>query len=155
MRWRNIMSNYERAVEPPDQPIAPDALVLPLVQLDRSLLPVVGGKAAQLGELIRAGFAVPTGFCVTTAAYARVGNAAGLDALLAELSAIPPTDMAHQTDLAAAVRSAILQAPIPSDIICAIVAAYQALGPDETVAVAVRSSATAEDLPDASFAGQQ
>jgi pyruvate,water dikinase len=149
------MSNDERAVEPPEQLITPDALVLPLGQLDRSLLPVVGGKAAALGELMRTGFVVPGGFCVTTTAYARISEAAGLDALLAELSAIPPTQMAHQTDLAATMRSAILQAPIPADITSAIVAAYQALGTGETVAVAVRSSATAEDLPDASFAGQQ
>jgi pyruvate,water dikinase len=92
---------------------------------------------------------------VTTAAYARIANAAGVDVLLAELSASPPTDMAHQTELAAAVRSAILQTPVPSDITAAIMAAYQALGTGETVAVAVRSSATADDLPGASFAGQQ
>src|SRR4051812_32886135 len=101
MRWASIMSNDKHAVKPPEQPIAPGALVLPLGQLDRSLLPVVGGKAAALGELMGAGFAVPTGFCVTTAAYARIANAAGLDALLAELSARPTTDTDHESDLAA------------------------------------------------------
>jgi len=54
-----------------DPALHTDALVLPLTRLDRSLLPMVGGKAAQLGELIRADFVVPAGFCVTTTAYAR------------------------------------------------------------------------------------
>lgn len=129
--------------------------MLPLERLDRSLLAVVGGKAAQLGELIRAGFAVPAGFCITTTAYARVSAAAGLDALLAELRAVPPTDTTRQAELAAGVRTAILQTPVSSDITSAIVEAYQALMQGKPVPVAVRSSATAEDLPDASFAGQQ
>ena len=61
------MSNHKPADLPPDDTANPDALVLPL----GTLLPLVGGKAAQLGTLIGAGFAVPTGFCVTTAAYAK------------------------------------------------------------------------------------
>ncbi len=85
----------------------------------------------------------------------RVSAAAGLDALVAELSALPATDTARQAELAAAVRAAILQTPVPSDITSAVVEAYQALVPGEPVPVAVRSSATAEDLGDASFAGQQ
>src|SRR6266487_1979690 len=98
----NTMSNHEPQQQPRDQSVRPDALVVPLGRLDRTLLPVVGGKAAQLGELIRAGFAVPTGFCVTTTAYACVGESAGLDALLAELSTVPSTDTARQAELAAA-----------------------------------------------------
>jgi rifampicin phosphotransferase len=146
------MSSRGPTHQPRDQA---DTLVIPLDRLDRNLLPLVGGKAAQLGELIRAGFAVPTGFCVTTTVYARVSASAGLDALLAELSAVPPTDTARQVALAAAMRSAILQTPIPGDITFTLAQAYQALEPDAPVPVAVRSSATAEDLPDASFAGQQ
>src|SRR5690242_5383477 len=110
------MSNDDSEQQPRDRAAQTDALVLPLERLDRSLIPVVGGKAAQLSELIRAGFAVPAGFCVTTTAYAHVSASAELDALLAELSAVPPTDTARQAELAAAVRAAILQTPVPSDI---------------------------------------
>jgi rifampicin phosphotransferase len=149
------MSNHKPAHRPPDDTASPDALVLPLATLNRTLLPLVGGKAAQLGELIGAGFAVPSGFCVTTNAYARVAASAELDTLLSASSTVPPTDTARQAEFAAAVRSAVLQAPMPRDITAAITEAYQTLGQSKTVPVAVRSSATAEDLPDASFAGQQ
>jgi rifampicin phosphotransferase len=149
------MSSYERGDLSLDQPIAPDALVLPLAQLDRRLLPLVGGKAAQLGELIHTGFAVPAGFCVTTLAYERIGTAARLDALLAELRVVPPDATARLAALAASIRAAILETPIASDIASAILAAYRAFGAGAPIPVAVRSSATAEDLPDASFAGQQ
>jgi phosphoenolpyruvate synthase/pyruvate phosphate dikinase len=106
------MSSHEPADQTHNQAVRVDALTLPLDRLDRTLLPLVGGKAAQLGELIRAGFAVPAGFCVTTTAYARVSASAGLDALLAELRTVPPTDTARQAALAVVVRSAILQTPI-------------------------------------------
>src|SRR5439155_17086743 len=88
-------------------------------------------------------------------AYAHISASAGLDALLGELSTVPPSDTARQAQLASAVRAAILQTPIPGDITSAIAEAYQALGQGGPVPVAVRSSATAEDLPRASFAGQQ
>jgi phosphohistidine swiveling domain-containing protein len=149
------MSNREPEAQPVDQSVRSEALIVPLGRLDRSLLPTAGGKAAQLGELIRAGFTVPAGFCITTMAYARISAAVGLDALLAELSSIPPTDTARQAELAAAVRTAILRTPVPSDITSAIMQAYEALVRGDPVPVAVRSSATAEDLPGASFAGQQ
>jgi pyruvate,water dikinase len=149
------MSTDDSEQQPRDRAVQTDALVLLLERLDRTLLPVVGGKAAQLGELIRASFAVPAGFCLTTTAYAHVSAAAGLDALLAELSAVPPTDTTRQAELAATVRAVILQTPVPSDIRSATQEAYQALGQSEAVPVALRSSATAEDLPGASFAGQQ
>ena len=86
----------------------------------RTRLPVVGGKAAQLGELIRAGFAVPTRFCVTTLAYERISAAARLDALLAELNNVPRSATARWAALAASERAAILDTPIPSDIASAI-----------------------------------
>jgi rifampicin phosphotransferase len=146
-------------IDEPAQPTAQtaykDTLVLPLNQLDRTQISMVGGKAAALGELISGGFAVPSGFCVTTAAYARVSESARLDALLAKLGTVAPTDVARQSSLAAAMRSAIRQTPVPNDITFAIEAAYQTLDQGEHTPVAVRSSATAEDLPDASFAGQQ
>jgi rifampicin phosphotransferase len=116
-------------------------LVLPLEAVDPTdpdTLGRVGGKAANLGALVRAGFAVPSGVCLTTAAYRRaVGSA--LDALLAE-----GTDAAG---LAVKARAAVLAVPIPHEVADAV----RATCPDGPVAV--RSSATAEDLPDASFAG--
>ena len=117
-------------------------LVLPLEAVDPTdpdTLGRVGGKAANLGALVRAGFAVPAGVCLTTAAYRRaVGSA--LDGLLSE----------HDTGaLAEQARAAVLAVPIPDEVADAV----RATCPDGPVAV--RSSATAEDLPDASFAGQQ
>ena len=131
------------------------ALVLPLTVLDRTLLPVVGGKAANLGELIRAGFSVPAGFCITTAAYALLNDAAGLGPILAELATMRAEDTVRLAELAAAARTALLQVPVPANCARAIAEAYQELSNGELVPVAVRSSATAEDLPSASFAGQQ
>src|SRR2546423_12186603 len=93
------------------------ALVVPLDTLDRTSLPVAGGKAANLGELIQAGFAVPTGFCVTTAAYARVSTRAGLDTYLSELEATDRSDSARQIELATAIRTALCQAPLPTEVI--------------------------------------
>jgi rifampicin phosphotransferase len=119
-------------------------LVLDLGCLRAQLLAVVGGKAANLGELIRAGFSVPPGFCVTTAAYQRVA-ATAFDA------GAPDVDMLEA--LARRARAAILASPVPDGVAETVDRAYRALGND--VPVAVRSSATAEDLPWASFAGQQ
>jgi rifampicin phosphotransferase len=130
-------------------------LVVPLSRVDQTWLPVVGGKAANLGELIRAGFAVPEGFCVTTAAYALLSESAGLEAMLTALATSRAEGAAWWTELAAAARTALLQAPVPASVTEAITQAYQELGRRESVPVAVRSSATAEDLPSASFAGQQ
>jgi rifampicin phosphotransferase len=129
------------------------ALVLPLNTLDRTLLPLVGGKAANLGELIHAGFTVPTGFCVTTAAYALVS--ADLEFKLAELATIRNTEVAREAELAMAIRTTLLHTSLSKSIARPITEAYQALESGEPVPVAVRSSATAEDLPSASFAGQQ
>ena len=100
-----------------------------------------GGKAVNLAELLGAGFPVPDGFCVGTPAYAQAADTAGIAALL------------DAPDLPVRARDALLATPIPDDVAAAVTAAYLALG--EAVPVAVRSSATAEDLPGASFAGQQ
>ncbi len=118
--------------------------------VDETMLDEVGGKGRSLGLLFRAGFAVPDGFCITTAAY-RSHTAGRLDALLAELVADPPP--AELPALAAAARAAVLETPLAEELAAAVLDRYRDLGPD--AAVAVRSSATAEDLPDASFAGQQ
>jgi phosphohistidine swiveling domain-containing protein len=131
------------------------ALVLPLTSLDRTLLPVVGGKAANLGELIRAGFSVPAGFCITTAAYALLNDGAELVPILAQLATTRAEDPVRLAELAAAARAALLQVPVPASCARAIAEAYHDLSAGELFPVAVRSSATAEDLPSASFAGQQ
>src|SRR5215213_3661977 len=128
-------------------------LILPLGDVDRGALPVVGGKAANLGELTRAGLPVPPGFCVTTAAYELVADGDDLRRILDDLAEMPPEDTERLAELAAEARAALLAAPVPPNVIEAIREAYRALG--DGAPVAVRSSATAEDLPGASFAGQQ
>jgi len=128
--------------------------VASLGAIRRDSLPLVGGKAAQLGELMLAGFPVPEGFCVTTRAFREVAALAGLGPILDALAATGPEDASRLAEYAAKARDALLSAPIPSDIAAEITAAYEALG-TARIPVAVRSSATAEDLPTASFAGQQ
>jgi phosphohistidine swiveling domain-containing protein len=111
----------------------------------------VGGKAANLGELLSAGLPVPPGFCVTTHAYERAeAQAPDQGPVLERLEVAGPEEVPA---LAAQARAAIQAAPVPADVREAIESAYQALGPEAPVAV--RSSATAEDLPELSFAGQQ
>src|SRR5712692_164812 len=161
MRSAFIQGEYVMKRFRQERELKPDAeedaasLVLPLSDLDRTMLTVVGGKAANLGELIRAGFSVPAGFCVNTAAYARLCARADLDTYLSGLAATPRDDGARQAELAAAIRTALLETPLEASIVEAVTSAYQALSSEEPLPVAVRSSATAEDLPDASFAGQQ
>ena len=123
--------------------------VIDLDRLDAGQIPLVGGKAANLGELINAGFTVPGGFCVATPAYAQAATAAGLDDVLDGSHAATP----GAVTLGEAARAALLSTPVPDDVAAAVAEAYAELG--ENVPVAVRSSATAEDLPSASFAGQQ
>ncbi|MFL6063455.1 MAG: PEP/pyruvate-binding domain-containing protein [Friedmanniella sp.] len=123
------------------------ALVVPFDQLEASSLEVVGGKALNLGILAAAGFPVPPGFVVTTQAYELAVSDPAV-ALLAELLAA-----ADPAPLARRLREAILGTPVPEEVRLAVRESYRQLGPD--VPVAVRSSATAEDLPFASFAGQQ
>ncbi len=130
-------------------------IVLPFTAIDRASLSIVGGKAANLGEMVRAGLPVPPGFCVTTAAYALVAEGADLEPILFELAATRTDDTAHLAELATAARTKLLSAPVPTVVAEAVAEAYRALGNDESIPVAVRSSATAEDLPYASFAGQQ
>jgi rifampicin phosphotransferase len=150
------MSRSRQAFPPEDESNPGDsALVIPLERLDRASLLIAGGKAANLGELIQAGFAVPTGFCVTTTAYERVSARAGLDTYLSGLEAADRSDSARQIELTTAIRTALIQTPLPPEVIGAITGAYQSLSPGEPIPVSVRSSATAEDLPEASFAGQQ
>jgi pyruvate,water dikinase len=129
--------------------------VLPLAGLDRHSVAEAGGKAANLGELIRAGFTVPSGFCVTSAAYALAAEGAGLDRELGALAATDPAAATALADLAGGLRARLAAAPVPAPVTAAVAEAYARLGSGGAPPVAVRSSATAEDLPMASFAGQQ
>jgi phosphoenolpyruvate synthase/pyruvate phosphate dikinase len=130
-------------------------IILPFTAINLSSLPIVGGKAANLGEMLQVGLPVPPGFCVTTTAYALVAESSHIEDLLSELSTTGAKDTAHLTKLANTIRARLLEAVIPTAIEEAITEAYRVLGEGEAVPVAVRSSATAEDLPFASFAGQQ
>jgi pyruvate, water dikinase len=123
-------------------------------------LPLVGGKNASLGELHRqlatSGVQVPDGFAITADAYRHFLDATGLSARIpALLHGMQTGDLADLAQRGLAVRHAITAADLPADLQQAIVSAYEQLGDGEPIDVAVRSSATAEDLPDASFAGQQ
>ncbi len=127
--------------------------VIPLSALDRSSLPLAGGKAANLGEMIRAGVPVPPGFVLTTDAFRAAAKAANIGPALLVLASVDPTDRARLATLAAEIRAALSAVPVPDAIAEACFRMYETeLG---GAPVAVRSSATAEDLPDASFAGQQ
>lgn len=122
-------------------------------EVDRTQVAIVGGKGANLGELSRIdGVEVPDGFCVTTDAYART-VAASLDDQLDELSRLEPEDREAIRVLSAQIRRTIEELVIPDDVAAEIIGAHARLGAEG--AYAVRSSATAEDLPTASFAGQQ
>ncbi|WP_424217197.1 rifamycin-inactivating phosphotransferase (plasmid) [Streptomyces sp. BI20] len=129
--------------------------VLDLDATDGTRGDLVGGKAANLGALTEIeGVRVPDGFCVTTEAFRLVtARTPGLDGLLDALSATDPEDRAALAALAAAIRHAIEETPLPDGLAEEITDATARLGAD--AACAVRSSATAEDLPTASFAGQQ
>ena len=125
--------------------------VLDLTYLDAGMGELVGGKAANLGELLSAGARVPPGFCVTTRAYTEAClNIPGLDDLVEQLTTTSDTGIA---ELAGRIRALLTAVDLPGEVRAAITDAYSRLGAD--AAVAVRSSATAEDLPQASFAGQQ
>jgi pyruvate,water dikinase len=113
---------------------------------------LAGGKAANLGELLRAGLPVPPGFVVTTAAYRHFVAANALQPEIERLArAAPPDDLTGLTGAANAIAALFTKALVPPEVATVIREAYATLrGPP----VAVRSSATAEDLPGASFAGQ-
>jgi len=115
--------------------------VVPLADFGQADLTQAGGKGANLGELVRAGLPVPDGFVVTTDAYSSVISPPDLK--ISELAA---------AGQGAAIRTAVEAITMPTDIRTAIADAYARLGAGP---VAVRSSATAEDLPEAAFAGQQ
>src|SRR5579884_4105512 len=143
-----------RQQEQRSQPAGIANIVLPFTAIDRHMLALVGGKGANLGEMTAAGLPVPPGFCITTAAYEQVASEAGLKAIL-DARAGHSGNPEQLAELAQSARSCIQSATIPEPIASSIVDAYRLLGAGEPIPVAVRSSATAEDLPFASFAGQQ
>ncbi|WP_409408843.1 phosphoenolpyruvate synthase [Acidithiobacillus ferriphilus] len=125
-------------------------------------IPLVGGKNASLGEMYRElspyGVKVPNGFAVTGEAYRYLLDQAGAwPALHAALNGLDPTNVTDLAKRGARAREIIYGAPLPADLQTEILTAYAELRREygETLSVAVRSSATAEDLPTASFAGQQ
>ncbi|BCW65599.1 phosphoenolpyruvate synthase [Arthrobacter sp. NicSoilB4] len=146
---------------------AAEPLVLDLRGAGAAPLRLVGGKALNLGKLVAAGLPVPGGFCLTTVAY-DLAAPPGLGALAAELDAVGPgaatasgpatlapgeVSPGERSPAAARARRLIEESPIPAEVDAAVRKTYEAMG--GSVPVAVRSSATAEDLPFASFAGQQ
>ncbi|CDQ20073.1 Phosphoenolpyruvate synthase [Halobacillus karajensis] len=129
--------------------------VLNFQKIEKGDLLLVGGKGLNLGELAQFdGIQVPEGFCVTTKAYKKVINQnTEIADLLDQLSTLMLEDRERITEISRKIRSVIENAKIPKEIVEEIVGCYTKLGEEE--AYAVRSSATAEDLPNASFAGQQ
>ncbi len=130
---------------------APSELVLPLARVGRGDVARTGGKGANLGELLRAGFPVPDGFVVTADAFRVHLESAGLRARLAAIfAAVDPSDAAGLEQQASEMRRLVAGARLPAALASALGAAYRQIGGGR---VAVRSSATAEDSADASFAG--
>jgi len=120
---------------------------------------IAGGKGANLGELTQAGIPVPPGFVVTAETYNKFMNDTGIsDNIMNILSGIDINNTKKLQSSAEKIKKIIIETPIPEDISALIIEAYNALCQKvgvEDVLVAIRSSATAEDLPEASFAGQQ
>jgi rifampicin phosphotransferase len=129
--------------------------VLDLEEIDQTQVALAGGKGANLGELSRIeGIRVPPGFCVTTDAFRRIMTTApGIDDQLDRLSRLDPGDRQAIRTLSGRLRRTLEGIAIPDDLAAAITRSVTRLGGQ--AAYAVRSSATAEDLPTASFAGQQ
>ncbi|MFZ3069343.1 MAG: phosphoenolpyruvate synthase [Microgenomates group bacterium] len=133
------------------------ALVLPFSKIHKDDIPLVGGKGANLGEMYNFGIPVPNGFVITAQAYEKVIEHNALQPVIREI--IKQTEVTNQKELeksAIKIQRLIQTADIPAELTKEIFESYSSLKPgDKNPLVAVRSSATAEDLPDASFAGQQ
>ncbi len=137
------------------------SLVLWFDRIGMADLAMVGGKNASLGEMVRTltakGVRVPNGFAITAHAYREFLRASGLEAVIAtNLRGLDLNDTDALARCGHTIREAMLAAELPADLVAAVKTAYAQLSVGaELCDVAVRSSATAEDLPDASFAGQQ
>ncbi len=126
---------------------------IPFSKLNKTNIPSAGGKGANLGEMAAAGLPVPDGFVLTTEAYDAFAQAHGLQQQIVELAhAVAPDDPQSGEAAAAKIRALFMRGEMAAELAAEITTAYQTLAAN---AVAVRSSATAEDLPTASFAGQQ
>ena len=135
-------------------------LIIWFEDLRKTDVPSVGGKNANLGEMLNAGIPVPPGFAVTAYAYKRFIEETGIANKIYEIineTVTNPNDPKQYDEASKKIRELIESTPMPKDIEKAIREAYEELCKrlNNEVFVAVRSSATAEDLPDASFAGQQ
>jgi pyruvate,water dikinase len=141
--------------------LTPGTLVVPFEDVGIDAIADVGGKNASLGEMIRQlssrGVQVPGGFATTAEAYRLFLSCNGLQPQLQDLLGnLDANDLEALQRAGEAARSLLLASPLPQELADAILAAYRSLATEAgPAAVAVRSSATAEDLPDASFAGQQ
>lgn len=128
-------------------------------ECSKDALSLVGGKNANLGEMVNAGIRVPPGFAVASKAFQEYMDRAGLWELVRDISSgLSPDEIKAVSKAGSAIREAILSTPIPDEIQEEIMTAYASLCERCDLAelpVAVRSSATAEDLEDSSFAGQQ
>lgn len=136
------------------------AYTVPFEKLGRHNVDTVGGKNSSLGEMIshlaKMGVSVPTGYATTAQAYRDFLAHEGLaERISKELATLDVEDVEKLTEVGAKIRQWILSTPFPPQLEKEILAGYERMGEGRDVAVAVRSSATAEDLPDASFAGQQ
>jgi phosphoenolpyruvate synthase/pyruvate phosphate dikinase len=131
------------------------AYIVGFQEIDKTKLAIVGGKGANLGELARInGIHVPDGFCISTEAFIKmIEETLSLDELLDQLSLLKVEDRSKISELSSKIRKVIESAPISKDVVEEIAAYLTRF--NEKDAFAVRSSATAEDLPTASFAGQQ
>ena len=133
------------------------ALVLPFSSISRADIARVGGKGANLGEMTRAGLPVPPGFVVTVDAYRRFIAESGIASRVAgALRALDINDATSVAKTSATLKALVIGAPVPDDIATATLAAYRAMLPNDGAGafyVAVRSSATAEDTVQHSFAG--
>ncbi|MGH8495518.1 MAG: phosphoenolpyruvate synthase [Gammaproteobacteria bacterium] len=137
-----------------------DAYVIKLDKLGMRDVEIVGGKNASLGEMIshlsEAGVTVPGGFATTSAAYRDFLGRDGLNSRIADaLATLDVDDVDQLAETGRRIRGWILDAPIPSRLEEEVASAWQEMSGGADISVAVRSSATAEDLPEASFAGQQ
>ena len=136
------------------------ALVINLDQLGKDDIEMVGGKNASLGEMIShlsdLGVSVPGGFATTSNAFNRFLNETGLlDKINNELKTLDVDDVKKLAETGKKIRTWIIEQELPSDLEQEVRQSFETMSGGEDIAVAVRSSATAEDLPDASFAGQQ
>ncbi|MGG1658375.1 phosphoenolpyruvate synthase [Brevibacillus sp. NRS-1366] len=131
------------------------SLVLCFQEMEKTQLLLVGGKGLNLGELSKIqGIQVPEGFCVTTVGYQKaIEQNETYHALLDRLTMLKVGDRDQIAEISRKIRQIIMEVEIPSDVACAVAHYLSQFG--EEHAYAVRSSATAEDLPHASFAGQQ